>query len=121
MPSAISNTSPLQYLYRAKIIDWLPQLFDEVWTPNAVVQELAAGTSRGYDVPDVMAYKWLLLTDPVSIPSQWFALDLGAGELAAMALALEHPARIVILDDMLARRTAKAAGLTVWGLSLIHI
>ena len=32
-----------------------------------------------------------------------------------MALALENQDRIVLLDDMLARRTAKAAGLTVWG------
>ena len=32
-----------------------------------------------------------------------------------MALALESPGHIVLLDDMLARRTAFAAGLPVWG------
>jgi predicted nucleic acid-binding protein len=32
-----------------------------------------------------------------------------------MALALENPDRVVLLDDMLARRTAQAAGLQVWG------
>ncbi len=32
-----------------------------------------------------------------------------------MALALENPRRVVLLDDDLARRVAKAAGLTVWG------
>lgn len=42
-------------------------------------------------------------------------LDLGAGELEAMALALEHPMRAVLLDDALARRIAQAAGLEVWG------
>jgi predicted nucleic acid-binding protein len=42
-------------------------------------------------------------------------LDLGPGELAAMALALENPAHVVLLDDALARRVAQAAGLTVWG------
>jgi len=35
--------------------------------------------------------------------------------LSAMALALENPSRIILLDDALARRTAQAAGLTVWG------
>ena len=35
--------------------------------------------------------------------------------MGAMALALENPTRVVLLDDMLARRTAQAAGLTVWG------
>jgi uncharacterized protein len=32
-----------------------------------------------------------------------------------MALALENRDRIVLLDDMLARRTAQVAGLQVWG------
>jgi len=32
-----------------------------------------------------------------------------------MALALEHPTRVVLLDDALARRIAQAAGLEVWG------
>jgi hypothetical protein len=32
-----------------------------------------------------------------------------------MALALENPLHVVLLDDMLARRTAQVAGLTVWG------
>jgi predicted nucleic acid-binding protein len=37
------------------------------------------------------------------------------GELAAIALALENPSKIVLLDDALARRKAEAAGLVVWG------
>ncbi len=40
---------------------------------------------------------------------------MGPGELAAMALALENPDRILLLDDALARRIAQAAGITVWG------
>ncbi len=32
-----------------------------------------------------------------------------------MSLGLEHPERILLLDDLLARRTAQAAGLQVWG------
>jgi len=43
------------------------------------------------------------------------SLDLGAGELETMALALENPERVAILDDALARRIAQAAGLNVWG------
>ena len=40
---------------------------------------------------------------------------MGAGELAALALALENPTCIVVLDDALARRIAAAAGVPVWG------
>jgi predicted nucleic acid-binding protein len=115
MTKAISNTSPLLYLYRIRTINWLPKLFDEVWTPEAVKNELLAGLGKGYDVPNPADYPWLDIVNPKSMPSEWLTLDLGAGEIAAMALALENPDRIVLLDDMLARRTAQAAGLQVWG------
>ena len=90
MPKAISNTSPLLYLYRVGAIRWFPKLFDEIWTPNAVKNELLAGKSKGYDVPDPSDYAWLKIVNPKSMPSEWLALDLGAGEIAAMALALEN-------------------------------
>jgi len=112
---AISNTSPLLYLYRIGGIEWLPKVFDEAWTPEAVRNELQAGRTKGYDVPNPDDYSWLNIVNPKSTPSEWLALDLGAGEIAAMALALENSDRVVLLDDMLARRTAQVAGLQVWG------
>jgi hypothetical protein len=115
MLKAVSNTSPLLYLYRIGGIGWLPKLFDEVWTPEAVKNELQAGRSKGYDVPNPDDYSWLKIVNPKSTPSEWLALDLGAGEIAAMALALENPDRVILLDDMLARRTAQVAGLQAWG------
>lgn len=115
MPEAISNTSPLLYLYRIGVVDWLPKLFSDVWIPQAVLDEFQVGQQKGYDVPKPNSYGWLHIVNPRATPSEWLALDLGPGELAAMALALENPARIVLLDDLLARRTAQAAGLTVWG------
>ena len=115
MANAISNTSPLLYLYRIDCLEWLGQLFDEIWIPVAVASELTEGKRRGYDVPEPSAYSWLRQQEARAMPSEWLALDLGAGELAAMALALENPASVVLLDDRLARRGAQAAGLTVWG------
>lgn len=115
MDSAISNTSPLLYLYRVDVLNWLPALFDMVWIPSAVSNELERGRSRGYDAPDPRNYEWLRIVEPKSTPHEWLSLDLGAGELAAMALALENPECIILLDDALARITSKAAGLTVWG------
>jgi hypothetical protein len=115
MAKVISNTSPLLYLYRIGGIEWLPHIFDEVWTPEAVKNELLAGRNKGYDVPSVRELKWLRIINPKFTPSEWLTLDLGAGEVSAMALALENPQHIILLDDMLARRTAQAAGLQVWG------
>lgn len=115
MAEAISNTSPLLYLHRTEALDWLPQLFQEVWTPNAVKLEFDEGRRKGHDVPNLSEHPWLKIVDPHLMPSEWLSLDLGRGELAAMALALEHPHRVVLLDDGLARRTAHAAGLKVRG------
>lgn len=115
VPEAISNTSPLLYLYRLGKLDWLPRLFSMIWTPSAVALELQEGQKRGYDVPQPANYPWLQIVEPRSLPSEWLTLDLGAGELAAMALALENSSRVVLLDDALARRVAQAAGLNVWG------
>ena len=69
----------------------------------------------GYDVPIEQHLSWAEIVEPMQMPSEWFALDLGIGEVAAMSLALENSDRVVILDDLLARRTAQAAGLNVWG------
>lgn len=40
MLKAVSDTSPMLYLYRIGGIEWLPQLFSEVWIPEAVKNEL---------------------------------------------------------------------------------
>jgi predicted nucleic acid-binding protein len=32
MPDAITNTSPLVYLHRIQTLEWLPALFEEIWT-----------------------------------------------------------------------------------------
>jgi len=115
MAKATSNTSPLLYLYRIGIVDWLPKLFDEIWILTAVWEELQESQRKGYDVPKPGDYAWLSVVDPKAMPSEWLSLDLGSGELAAMALALENPMHLILLDDLLARRTAQAAGLTKWG------
>lgn len=115
MAKAIVNTSPLVYLYRIGVLDWLSQLFDQVWTPRAVIYELEEGRRKGYDVPNASHYTWLQVVEPRAIPSEWLTLDLGPGELATMALGLENPDHIVLLDDARARKIAHAAGLNVWG------
>jgi len=115
MPDAICNTSPLLYLHRIGALDWLPKLFNEVWITSGVKKELEIGQQKGYDVPKPGNYEWIIVVEPQSMPSEWLSIDLGMGELSVMALALENSEKIILLDDALARRHAKAAGLTVWG------
>ena len=86
-----------------------------MFTVPAVVEELRQGKAKGYDVPVTEQYGWLQVVSPKRVPSEWLASDLGRGELETMALALEYREKVVILDDALARRIARAAGLEVWG------
>jgi predicted nucleic acid-binding protein len=57
MSKAISNTSPLLYLHRIGVLNWLPRLFTEVWISKGVVVELKEGQQRGYDVPNPINHK----------------------------------------------------------------
>ena len=49
---AISDTSPLIYLYRIGSILWLAHLFEDVLIADAVRRELEEGQHLGYNVPD---------------------------------------------------------------------
>ncbi|NET57983.1 MAG: DUF3368 domain-containing protein [Symploca sp. SIO2E6] len=115
MTRAISNTSPMLYLHRIGKLDWLPEIFAEILVPSAVVNELREGRPRGYDCPDLSIYTWLQVVEPISIPANLTVGDLGLGEQTAIALTLENSGFVVLLDDGLARSTAQALGLTVWG------
>jgi hypothetical protein len=45
-------------------------------------------------VPNPDEYTRLQVVNPKAMPSEWLALDLGLGEIAPMALALENPTRL---------------------------
>jgi predicted nucleic acid-binding protein len=75
VPKAISNTSPILYLYRIGGAEWLPKLFDEIWVPEAVKLELQEGARKGYDVPILDNYSWMKIINLKSTPSKWFALN----------------------------------------------
>ena len=116
MTKAISNTSPLLYLHRIGKLDWLPEIFTEIIVPSAVVEELREGRQKGYNSPDLTTYNWFEIIKTTSIPENLATIrELGLGEQAAIALALENSESVVLLDDSLARTTAQALGLTVWG------
>ena len=99
MSEAITNTSPLIYLHRIQALEWLPQLFEEVWTPQAVIAELNEGVRMRSNSPNPSRLLWLQVVEPANPPSEWLSSDLGPGELAAIALALEHRSRVLVLDE----------------------
>jgi predicted nucleic acid-binding protein len=101
MPEAvISNTSPLQYLYQLGQLTLLRQFYQQVTVPPAVVQELAAGAARGVALPVLAEVAWLAVRAP-SASQVWRVVStLGAGEREALALALETPNALLLLEPV---------------------
>ena len=116
MIRATCSISPIVFLYRIGALDWLPELFDEVWMPSVVLDDLLEARFSGYDVPSPFNLPWMEYADPqVTIPGAWVALDLSSGEVAAMSLAFENRDCIVLLDEPIGRRAAGLVGIEYWG------
>jgi predicted nucleic acid-binding protein len=113
--TVISNTSPLYYLHRVNRIDLLRQLYNTVLIPPAVERELAEGRRLGFDAPDTASLRWLKIRPVQSRALVPIVVDLGAGEAEAIALGLENPGSLLLLDDHLARQIARLQGLTYTG------
>ena len=111
----ICNTSPLFYLHRLGRLNLLRTLYGRVAVPEAVLAELRAGREQGEDAPDPGTIDWIEVRS-VRVP-QLIALitDFGPGEAEVLALALENPGSLVILDDRFARAIAKSRGLRLTG------
>ncbi len=115
MAEVVCNTSPLQYLHQAGCLQVLPALVDKIIVPPAVVDELSVGKKAGIDLPEVSRLNWLEIRSPASIAALPLITDLGPGESQVLALALEIPGTVVILDDLLARRVAETMRIQLTG------
>ncbi len=116
MNKAACSASPIVLLYRIGALEWLPKMFEEIWMPSTVLDDLLQAKFIGYDVPSPFDLPWVQYEDPqLTIPAAWLALDLSSGEVAAMSLAFENHDFIVLLDEPMARRAAGLIGLECWG------
>ncbi|MFH0902485.1 MAG: DUF3368 domain-containing protein [Pseudomonadota bacterium] len=115
MREVISNTSPLQYLHQAEVLDLLPALFGRILVPEAVVAEIEEGHRRGVALPDLDGLPWLTVVAVKNRRLLPLITDLGPGEREVIALALESSDALAILDDALARRHAAHIGLSTIG------
>ena len=115
MPVVICNTSPIQYLYQADVLELLPTLAGQVYVPEAVVAELQEGQRRNVLLPALEDLSWLIVRpvrDRTLLP---LVTHLGDGEKEVLALGLETQDPLLLLDDRDARRYAQTLGLEISG------
>lgn len=115
MPAVICNTSPLQYLYQSDGLELLAELFGQVQVPEAVAVELNEGRRRNVHLPDPTALPWLTIHSVRDRTLMPLVTNLGDGEMEVLALGLETPDALLIVDDKRARRHALALGLKFSG------
>lgn len=111
----ISNTSPIFYLHRLRLLDLLQKLYQKIIVPRAVVAELEAGRRRGEDVPEIDNCEWIETRAIQSPQILGLSTDFGPGETEVLALALEEPESLIIMDEKLGRKIARLRGLRVTG------
>ncbi|MBI3326640.1 MAG: DUF3368 domain-containing protein [Nitrospinae bacterium] len=116
MPEAvISDTSPLQYLHQLGQLHLLPHFYHQVLVPPTVERELAVGRSLGVELPVPATLRWLHVRAPVPAQTLRLATTLGLGEREVLALALEIPGSLVLMDDGKGRRVGLLLSLTMTG------
>jgi predicted nucleic acid-binding protein len=115
LPEVICDTSVLFYLHQLQLLHLLPALSGKVIVPPAVLAELAAARELNLDIPELEKMAWVVIRKPASVAALPLVTDLGPGESEVLALALESPDAVVIIDDALARRLAKTLGIRITG------
>lgn len=114
MLEVVSNTTPLQYLHQAGVLDLLPGLYERLVVPAAVADEILVGRDAGVDLPDLAALDWIEIRSVEASP--WpIARDIHRGEAEVLALAGSMPQTLMILDDLAARRHARLLNLKFTG------
>ena len=113
MSAVVSDTSPINYLIRVGEIDLLPQIFGEILIPPAVLQELRhEGAPLAVQEWASRIPLWVRVLAPAGVDQ---ALDLGPGEMEAIALAKEIGDTLLLIDERKGRKAAVENGLRTAG------
>ncbi|MDE2698440.1 MAG: DUF3368 domain-containing protein [Gemmatimonadota bacterium] len=110
----IVNNTPLIALWELNYLFLFRELYTEVWIPQAVEDEFIATEQIGRRA--ALNNAPYIKTVPLSHPQSALAYTgLHQGEASVLALAEEHDARLVIIDERKARRYAQRIGLPLTG------
>jgi hypothetical protein len=93
----------------------LAEFYTRTLIPPAVAGELERGRAIGIDLPKIRALPWVEIQTPARLDMAPMAADLDAGEKEVLALGMQVPDAVVILDERLGRLYAEALKLTFTG------
>ncbi len=115
-PLLIANTTPLINFAEIGRMDVLESLFGTLVIPPAVTDELSAKAGlfpKAAQVPSLTHISLMAPADQLLVKG--LASRVHRGEAECLALAMEHPGSLLLLDDLAAREFATANGLLFTG------
>lgn len=112
-PVWVINASPLILLGKLGRIDLLEGLAQQIWVPDAVYDEVAAGLAEAGAAGSLLWAQDRRVRD-VAVPSSILGWDLGAGESQVLAHCM-LAGHMAVLDDGEARAAAKVHELPLVG------
>ena len=111
----VINTSPIIAIVAALGNLRVLQIYQRVWVPFEVGQEILAGGAAQFALAEFNAADWLHKgTQPLSIDVD-LANMLDVGEASVIQLALNQNIQTVVIDEVAGRRIARLNGLSVTG------
>ncbi|MDQ6762746.1 MAG: DNA-binding protein [Bacteroidota bacterium] len=113
----VSDTSAISNLFIIGELDLLRKVYEEIFLPKAVIDELLALENFGLNIDSIKHAVWIKsveVTERVSVVRLLSDLDLG--EAKAIVLANEMHADWLLIDETKGRKIAKDAGLQTIGL-----
>lgn len=113
----VSNTSPITNLAAVGQLPILQQLYEKILIPEAVYIELTSGDGAQPGELEVRTLQWIenrSVTDQILVVA--LQMELDPGEAAAIALAVELKANLLLLDERRGRAVASRLGLRFIGI-----
>ncbi len=110
----VSDTSPLTNLMQIGRVEILEKLFGQVVVPEAVLHELQALEFQRKILENLPWLRAQMPEDEALVQNLSERLD--AGEAAAITLAVQLQADLLLMDERRGRRTARQFGIKMTGL-----
>lgn len=111
----ISNTTPIVTLLGIGKLEVLKDLYGEIIVPEMVAKEIEQGKGKLF-YTDLKKIDWIKIQAIQDKALYQYLLDdLDEGEAAVIALAQELNAKVLLIDEKLARQQAQLQGFTCIG------
>jgi len=113
----VADAGPIIHLSQIHLLRLLPTLYEQILVPDLVYREVVAEGDALPGSAELRGAKWIQQVphDPGASLFQLLRAQLDPGEAAAIWLAMERKAALVLSDDRPARLAAEQLGIAVRG------